>query len=459
MFLQKVLATIQQYQMVKQGDHIIVGVSGGADSVTLLAILHALKDRWNLKLTVAHLDHGLRGEASRKEAEFVHNMAEAMGLPCVSEERDVLSHKKKTGLSLQDAARDIRYAFFMDVCNRLHAQKVALGHHADDQAETLLIWLIRGTTPAGLAGIPPVRNGIFIRPLITVCRSEIESYLKERKICYIPDNSADEPQYLRNKIRHQLIPLLTQEYNPKIIKNLVQLSDVFRKDNEILDGMVAEAVDKILIRGNTCSVDKLKSYPIGLRGRIIKKIISCVKGDSRGISSKHIDAICRLLDGAGATKIVQLPAGWSVLREYGCLTFAHETLDAKTFCYTFDNIPTTVKMDEIKKEMVLSVEHLNTKDRGFPDMGNNIACLDFDAVKLPMIVRNHVPGDRFYPLGLGGSKKLKDFFIDSKIPLRIRKKIPVLLFQNKIAWVSGLRIDHRFRLKPNTKKMLKIRLT
>ncbi len=462
MIINKVLHTIHTYQMISPGDHVIAAVSGGADSVALLSILCRLKQRWHLTLTVAHLNHMLRGAAAQQDARFVAALAERLGLECIIEDRDVRAYQHQVSCSVQEAARAVRYSFLNELRERLGAQKVALGHTANDQAETILMWLIRGTSAAGLAGIPPVRNKHFIRPLITVTRAEIETYLHQQQITFIPDSSASEQHYLRNKIRHHLIPLLEQIFNPQIVRTVNRLGTLVQQDNEILDSLVQELVASLVPEAENGSlilpVSDIQQYPAGLRGRIIKALIARVTNRSRGIYFRHIEALQQLLTATGPAKKIQLPDGWTVMREYDALIITREKVPQNYFCYTFDHIPARIIIPELGRTIILSREDFSWSDRTVVLSDHHGNYLDYDRVAAPVTVRNYQPGDRFYPLGLGGSKKLKDFFIDNKIPPRKRHNIPIILFQDNIAWVGGLRIDERFRITPATRNVLKIQL-
>ena len=462
MIVDKVIQTIKKYHMIGPGEHVIAGVSGGADSVALLSILCSIRDQWRLTLTVAHLNHMLRGAAAQQDALFVANLAGRLGLPCITEEHDVRAYRQREGLSLQEAARAVRYKFYLDLRQRTGARKVALGHTASDQAETLLMWLIRGTSAAGLSGIPPVRDDIFIRPLISITRAEIESYLNEQKISYIPDSSASEQHYFRNKIRHQLMPLLQQEYNPNMVQTLNRLGELLQQDNEILDALVQEGVADSFPDGQgnelIFPVKSVKKYPEALQGRIIKATIARIKNSSQGIYFRHIEAVRQLLSSVGPSKKIQLPAGWSVVREYDTLIFTQKKFQKSSFCYTFDCLPERISIQELQKTIAFKIEEIQYPKDNLLTPEKNIDYLDYDRLKFPLTVRNYQPGDRFYPLGLGGSKKLKDFFIDNKISPRERYNIPLVLSQDEIAWVGGLRIDDRFRIRPGTRKALKIQL-
>lgn len=461
MLIQQVIKTIQQYKMISSGDHVVIGVSGGADSVALLYVLHSLKGRWKLMLTVAHLDHMLRGEESQKEAAFVKSLADGLEVPCVIEARDVRAFKNEKALSLQEAARDVRYGFFQDVLKRCSAHKIALGHHADDQAETVLMRLLRGASLKGLSGIPPVREGIIIRPLIQSTKQELEGYLKEKNVPYVPDMSASEPHYLRNKIRHELIPLLQKEYNPKIIPALTRMADTLRQDEEALEAELTRIAGACMVKGRDtirCSIGAIRKYHASLYGRLMRKIIAGLKGDTRCLSYKHIEAVCRLLDENGPSRLAQLPGGWCVWREYDALVFARQESSPAGYCYTFDTIPECCSIKQLGLTLCFSVEHGEMDERALHTSDKHVAFFNYAEVQSPVVVRSWLPGDRFYPLGLGGCKKIKDFFVDRKVPVRQRHRVPILLFNNKVAWICGYRSDDRFKVTTDSHKVLKVRL-
>ncbi len=436
-----------------------MGVSGGADSVFLLHALYALRDKRHLALTVVHLNHMLRGQKSEREAEFVRQLARQLYLPCVIEQRNVGDLKKTEGLSLQEAAREVRYGFFQEVLKRMDAQKIALGHHADDQAETVLMWLLRGTALKGLSGMHPFRDNQYIRPLIEITREEIEAYLHDHMIAYVPDVSRQELHYLRNKIRHQLIPLIKKEYNPQIVSALNRTADLARLDNAVLDCEIKGILKQCIREEDNrvyCSISEIKKHDQALYGRLVRGIIVALKGDMRAVHFRHINAVCGLLEAQGSSKQVQLPGGWCVWREYDRLVFSGSQSGAEPFCYTFDKLPDSVRIREIGKTIFFQVCNANTAHGSFAGKEKNVEFLDNNQVQFPLVVRNWLPGDRFYPLGLHGSKKLKDFFTDSKVPVRARHNIPVVSFHNKIAWVCGLRIDERFKVTSDSKKVLKM---
>ena len=458
MFLSKVIRTIKTYDMLEPGDHVVVAVSGGADSMALLTALSALRDRWGLSLTVAHLNHMIRGAQSRAEADFVRACAEELGLPCIVEERDVPAFRKEARLSLQEAAREVRYRFFHDTAAAVHARAVALGHHADDQAETVLMRFLRGAALPGLSGIPPCR-GIFIRPLIAITRDEIEAFLKEKGRAFIADSSGAEQQYRRNRLRHHLLPLIKKEYNPRIGATLARTADLLRLDNEMLDQEIERmAVQSLTRTGDElhCAIDPLKHCSPAARGRLMRHVITELKGDMRGVQYRHIEALCRLLEASGSTKTIRLPGGWSARREYDHLVFARRLPERVNFCYAFNEIPAKIRIAEIDRTVFFRFGEVPRNSVLFNKAEKQVAYIDAAQVRFPAAVRTWQPGDRFYPLGQQGSRKLKDFFSDNKVPVRERHRVPILLFQDRVAWICGFRIDERFKVAPDAAQALKV---
>lgn len=459
MFIQKIKKTIEKFSMLKKGDHVVVAVSGGADSVALLSVLNSLKDELGIAVSAAHMDHMIRGDESKKEMGFVQSLAAGMGVECVAEARDVSAVKNDDGLSLQEAAREVRYEFFRETLNKLKADKVATGHHGDDQVETALMWFIRGASLKGLSGMPPVREGLFIRPLIGVTRKEIEQYLKENNIEYINDTSINEPQYLRNDIRHNLLPLLRKEYNPQIDDAILRMTNLLRQDDEFLERNAKQAVDDCILESDDdlcVSIEKIKEYPEVLHGRMIMDMVSRIKGDTRGITFKHVDSVCGLISG-GPSKVVQLPQGLCVWREYDKLIFTYKKEQETQFKFSYDRLPESVVIEKSGIKLFFNVLENPDVEKLLKQREPGTEFLDFDEIRFPLVVRSVLPGDRFYPLGMEHSRKLKDFFIDLKIPVCDRSRIPLLVSEGRIACLCGLRVDNRFKLKKSKLKVLEVR--
>lgn len=460
MLISKVRNTIEKYRLLEEGDRVVVAVSGGPDSVFLLHVLNELRKGLNLTLIVAHMDHGIRGVESKRDCRFVRDLAGQLGLPFESRSVDVLALAKVKKSSTQQAARDVRYGFFMDTLKKFDAQKVALGHNADDHAETVLMRLIRGAGLKGLCGIPPIRDGIFIRPLIEIERSEIEGFLRENGIEFVIDSSNEEDVYLRNKIRNTLMPVLMKEYNPRIVRSLIHTSEILRKENEFLDKVALNLLFKTRVSGDdqsvTLDISRLQESGESMQIRVLRKAIESFSGDLGRISFKHLESTMRMLSNKGGNKSLNLPRGIFIEKRYDRLIVRRETKE-RPFHYSFSQIPHRVRLEGIGKEVEFRV--IQPGEDFKLNVHPNVAFMDSGRIRFPIVIRNVREGDRFQPMGLKGTKKVKDFFIDSKIPRSIRKQVPLLVFDDLIAWIMGLRIDHRVMVTECTREILEVRIS
>ena len=290
-----VAQTIADFDMLQPDDAVLVAVSGGADSVTLFHILQALAPLYSIRLGIAHLDHGLRGADADRDARFVAALAAEFNLPCHTKKVDVDLYRKRRKLSLEEAARKVRYNFYKETAARYGYTKIALGHHADDNAESVLMFLIRGSGPTGMSGIPPVRKGNIIRPLIRLTRRQTKEYLDENGLAHISDSSNLDNRFLRNRIRNQLIPELKASYNPGIISSLNRFADIFRKEKEWLEPIITPLFKKLVTRIDQDSLElslaTFGEFPEAVQRRVVRKAIAAVKGDLRRISFSHVDAV------------------------------------------------------------------------------------------------------------------------------------------------------------------------
>ncbi len=442
--------------MVNSGDKIVVAVSGGPDSVCLLKILFQLQRWLNISLIVAHLNHGLRPKEDERETEFVANLSRSLNLTLAYDKADNLT--KAHGSSIEEKARKIRYQFLEKVLDEYHAQKVALGHNMNDQAETVLMHLLRGTGPTGLSGIPPIRQKRFIRPLIDITRDEIHTYLKQKDISFMMDSSNLEKRYLRNKLRLELIPLLLN-YQPRLIEHLGELASLCRQEDQFMEEEAKKGLQMVTLDSSghslELSLDTFKGLSTPLRYRILRQAIKQVKGDLRRIDIGHIKAIIDLADSVRPQIRMNLPEDLMVKRIYDRLRFSLGTeIETEDFSYHIKDSG-VFKIPEINQ--TLSLEEIPKEDFSSSPSPNE-AFLDLDRLKWPLRVRNFRAGDKFIPFGLNGFKKVKDVFIDNKIPSEERKRIPILEDCNEIVWLSGIRIDNRYRIRQRTKRILRCKI-
>jgi tRNA(Ile)-lysidine synthase len=444
--------------MISEGDSVIVAVSGGSDSVCLLRVLYELKDELHIHLLVAHFDHGLRPAEDEFETAFVRGLAESLDLPFETAKGHLLA--KRTPGSREEVARNARYAFLERVREKRKAQKIALGHNLNDQAETILMRLLRGSGPSGLTGIPPCRDGSIIRPLIEVKRPEIENYLKARNLPSVTDSSNLKTDYLRNKIRLEFMPLLEEE-QPQLGHLLGQTAEILRDEDEYLERIAAAWLAKNMDLSShhtfRLPINSFLGLPVALRRRVIRNVIGKVKKDLRRISWDHIEAIQRLARAEKPQAALNLPGRLTVKRTYDHLIFsASVKRNPLPFHYTLHG-PGTYDLKEIGRS--LSVEEIKNR-RGLRLRGSKrTAFLDAEKLRCPLTLRTFKAGDRFIPFGMRGHKKLKDLFVDLKVPLEQRYSTPILCCDDIPVWVCDFRIDDRFKVTAETKKVMKLVLS
>jgi tRNA(Ile)-lysidine synthase len=455
-FTEKVKKTILRHGMISPGDKVVIAVSGGPDSVCLLHVLHMLSTQLRHELVVAHFDHGWRPGEDEIETELVRKLAQSLKVPFETGKAD--SFKSESMSSVEEAAREARYGFLERVRQKHAGQRIALGHNLNDQSETLLMRLLRGSGATGLAAIPPIREHIIIRPLIEVQREEIESYLEEMDLSYAIDSSNRNTDLLRNRIRLELVPLLL-EYQPRLVEHLGETASILREESEFLDSVSTEWVSK---EANHVSEAKISipirqylSLPEVLRKRVLRRILSMVKGNIRRIGRKHIQSIDDLASSGKPQASLDLPDRMTVRRTYDLLHFMDREEDASmTFSYVIEG-PGILPIKEIGRSLSLLVREKG--ERG-PSASPRTAYLDAEKATFPLLVRNFRPGDRFVPLGMKGHKKLKDFFVDLKVPFEIRRSTPILVRNDIPVWVAGYRIDERFKITPTTRVVLEASL-
>lgn len=454
----KTLRFIRQKQLILPGEVVVVAVSGGADSVALLHVLLHLPG-CRLQLVVAHLNHSLRGAESAGDEEFVRVLAEQHQLPCETGRVDVARLAAEMGLSLEEAGREARYAFFARVVKKHAAAVVATAHHQDDQAETVLMRLLRGAAGSGLAGIRPSSGEArVVRPFLCATRQEIESYLAKAGLPWREDESNVDQEFLRNRIRHQLLPLL-KDYNPEIVARLNSTAEALAADEALLDGLTCAAFTRCRVAGGsgvTLDLPLLQHEPHPLRPRLYRQAIRGVKGDLQRISFRHLKAIEKLVSGNAPNGQLHLPAGITVTRSYSRLNFSDEALPER-FVAAEITIGTCGSY-LLPCGKTLQVEQLAALPGDSLLAGEDTIFLDPARVAFPWQVRYFQPGDRFVPLGMSGHKKLKKLFIDRKISPGQRQLTPLLLQAAEVVWVCGLQLAEKGRLTVANGPLIRVKL-
>jgi tRNA(Ile)-lysidine synthase len=296
--LKRVRKTIADGAMLEWGNHVLVAVSGGPDSVALLRMLVLISCEYDLRLTTAHLNHGLRGAESQAEEAFVHRLCAGMGINCISKTVDVRTLMKGSGKSLEEICREQRYRFLDETAKTCGAKKIATGHHRDDQAETVLINFLRGSGLQGLKGIVPVREGRIIRPLLHIGRKEILEFLGREGLPYTTDSSNESLHFLRNRIRHQLIPELAARYNPAIVKGLSHTAEIIRREDDYLQTVVRRILNGWgVVPGEADSLLPMEDFSDlheALQGRVIKCLLASATPSGNGIGHRHVEAVLAL---------------------------------------------------------------------------------------------------------------------------------------------------------------------
>ena len=462
----KVKETIRRYQLLSHSNRVLLAISGGPDSVALLYLLHELREEFGAQLEVAHLQHGIRGEEAREDARFVAELAESLKLPFHLKEIDLPRMKSNAGRgNLEAWAREERYRFFADVVRERQLDKVATAHTEDDQAETVLMWLLRGTGMKGLGGMSPLhlrRAGdstnllTVIRPLIEISKGEIVQYLKERKLNYRLDRSNLDSSLLRNWIRLELLPKIQQRVGAGFSTRLSQQAELLRDEDILLEELARKSYEGMR-DSQGLSRAALMREPKALQRRILRYWIGCARGHLRGLEFVHIDEFLRLMNEGPPQGRLSIPGGWELVREYDRIKLAKASRSLKRICYSYHfTIGTLLRIPEAG--MQLSSQQVDTP---FSPKATEPLESMFDLGELPgpLVVRNFRRGDRFKPLGMSGHhKKLKDLFIDMKVPLSVRATLPLLTRGDEILWVPGYAQSDIARLTDKTKSVLHIKV-
>jgi tRNA(Ile)-lysidine synthase len=447
--------TIKKYAMLSDRDHVLVGLSGGPDSVCLAVILETLRKEFNLTLSAVYVDHGLRPDEVKKELEFCKRFCNAHSIQFYAESIDLSHCADDTGVNLQEAARKLRYAAYEKISMKLMASRIALGHNADDQAETVFMRLLRGSGRKGMTGIPPVR-GIIIRPLIDIERNAIEHFLSQDvSQQFMLDTSNNKENYFRNWIRLSLMSEIRKK-NPAVVQDICRTAEILREEDDYLEIIVTKTLMRLISRKRENAIElfltPLRTLEVPVLRRVLRRAVDAVKG-LRGIQFVHIEDIMRLIKEGRSGDSLNLPKDVRVIREYSLLIITTEKPLALSACEIHP--PCEIELKEADMMLKAFFEEQGSDS----DDGRDTVLLDAGNITFPLKVRARTAGDFFYPLGLGKKKKLQDFFVDEKIPREKRDKIPIVVSGNDIVWIAGHRADERFRVSEGTERFLRLELS
>jgi len=480
---QRVLHFIQEHRLVSRQHRLLVAVSGGPDSVCLLHILVKLRDELGVKLHIAHLDHQLRGAESAADAQYVAELSHRLGIPATIEQRDVETYQTRHHVSLEEAAREVRYTFLAQVAESIGASRVVVGHTADDHIETILMHLIRGSGTRGLRGLEPGtqwQSVLIIRPLLEVSRQETTDYCHHYQLMPRIDASNLSLSPLRNRIRHQLLPLL-QSYNPQVTEALLRTARLAGDDLAYLDEEIARLWDGVAQKQESAIIlDKARflELPSALKRHLLRAAIERLLGTLKNIEMRHIEGIMSALS-KPAGKRISLPGGLLFSIEYDRYLLAPDPAALSPFpileAEFLLKIPgetllpgwhIEATITDRKREPERGEAPLTNLPLPFPierdkggELPNNGLTAYFDLGKTgdKLVVRSRQPGDQFQPLGMSQPKKLGEFMIDAKIPHAWRGRIPIVCSPQHILWVVGWRIDERVKVTYSTKQVLRLK--
>ena len=439
---EKVFSYIEKYNMIQTGSHVTAGISGGADSVCLLFLLKEYQKRVDFSLQAVHVNHQIRGEEAKRDQAFSENLCNKLGIPFKAYTYPVEKIARQNKISVEEAGRNVRREAFWLASQRWGTEGItALAHHENDNAETVLHNLIRGTKAAGLGGIRPVQKGekgTYIRPLLCVSRREIEEYLKAGKISWVTDSTNEETEYTRNKIRHQIMPQLEQ-INPKAGAHIAEAAAHFREIEEYLQAQtdilyrecVKEQKNGFLIDKSLGKKEKI------MQSYVIMKVLSEAAGQKKDITSLHMEAVLALFKGKTGAE-ASLPYGLAAEQIYGNVCIRRRDREEKSLY--------ELKFDIFPYENQQIPEKTYTK------------WFDYDKIKSNLVIRHRLPGDFLTVNAEGGRKKLKDYFIDCKIPREEREGLTLLADESHILWIVGYRISEHYKVTGQTKKVLRVQV-
>lgn len=449
----KVLETIKKYNMISYGDRVLVGFSGGPDSLCLLHILYRLKRALGISLAAVHLNHMIRDEEAIRDERFSKEFAESINIPFYSKRVPVEDLAKEMRISTEEAGRIVRYGFFDEVCKLEGTNKIALAHNMNDQAETMIMRFFRGTGVSGLGGINPIREDKYIRPVIGLSRDEIEEYCLNNSLNPVRDSTNEKSLYTRNRIRLELIPYIMKNLNPNIIESLYKTSEIIREEDSYLN-KTAKGYIKDLKFKDGLLIEKFNCLDLAVKRRIMRILINEIRGDIVGIEGIHIEE-CVLLILKGETgKRVNLPGDIQCVIEYDIFKIERET-EKKYYNYPLP-LPGGINIKEIG--ISISTKILEKNNSNFRD-NDFVKYFDYDKIKGELSVRNRRDGDYIYPKGMRGRKKFKDILIDKKIPRDKRDDIPLIAIEGEIIWAIGFRDTNNYNIDERTKKILEIKIT
>jgi tRNA(Ile)-lysidine synthase len=453
----QVRKTICKFDMLNRGDQVLVAVSGGADSTALLLCLHKLAPDFGLTLTVAHLNHRIRGPEGDADEDFVRKMSADLGLPFVLETVEVKRQAAAAKQNLEDFARRVRYEFLRRTAHRIRAQKIAVGHNLNDQAETALYRFIRGSGLQGLSAIHPVVDGLIIRPLLECSRKLILDYLIQKEVRYQEDSTNRDPRHTRNRIRRELLPYLESNFNPQLVPVVAREASLAREAWSFIESQAKEAFLRLHSRledGISLKIRGLLELHPALQKEVLRQAVKACTGSLSGIGSIHIQSILSLCKFESSGGRIQIPQGSLAIRQSDTLLLLERTPQSRpAFVYRL-SVPGQCLVSEDRTMFhcsFCSAPDLNTmKNERFTQ-----AFLEPSALPHSLTIRSRLPGDRY---GGAGHRKVKKMLINCKIPRSQRNVLPMVVAGNKVIWIPGFRPARGFEARPESPRCVAIEI-
>ncbi len=458
--LEQIRKDIIKHSLLQKGEGVVVGLSGGADSVCLLKVLSEFRNELELNIIAVHVHHGLRGREADEDQAFVEALCASWGIALKTFRVDLKRLCHEQGGSLEETGREVRYRLFREVMEETGANTVAVAHHREDQAETLMLHILRGTGLDGLCGMN-MKQGYVIRPLLNAGRAQILRYLEANGISFRIDSSNLTGEFTRNRIRNVLFPMIQEMFGVDPTTQLVRLSHIVREDRDYIEEAAEKAYQVVLLSENDhieLSLKDLQSFSASIIKRIIRRAWERINTNRKNLEQVHVDQIMELCRSGHTGKKIRLPKGIEARISYDKLIFSRQEIEAQE-PYTYP-IPDEGTIRAQQAGGILHAALLPGNEAfllyGNPDTIKEnafIQLFDYDKLKCGITLRNRNDGDRIRPYGAGGEKKLKDYFIDQKVPWDKRSRIPLVAIDQRIIWIIGMRTSEDFRARPDTQRV------
>lgn len=453
----KVLFEIKEHKLIDKGENVVVGLSGGPDSMALLHLLLEVKAIIDFNIYVAHVNHGVRGEEALRDQLFSEQQASKLGLPYYTKNIDMIKYGKDNKITAEEAGRKLRYGFFREILNDIGGGKIAVAHNKNDQAETLIMRFLRGTGVDGLRGMEYISNDI-IRPILGIDREDIERYIIDNNIETVLDHTNLKPIYTRNKIRLELIPYIEKNFNSNIIETLFRMSKICALDSEFLNKYTQEKYNEILKKEEKNDIvlngQMFLDIDTSIQKRIIRNALLQINGSLNGITEVQVSSFLDIVLKRETGKEFHFSNNIIGNINYNDILIKKH-IDKVDENYIYElQISCVLNLPELGYSIyteIISIEKYSSERQS-----NNARYFDLDKIRGKLYVRNRKAGDRFVPFGMDGTKKIKDYFIDEKISKDLRDKILLIVDEESIIWVLGYRTDDRYKITDRTKKVLKI---